>query len=75
MTTHTESTVPATSLSPRAFVVQGKHAEVRVRVPRSVLVGDTVHLQARDRIAVGEVQHCSAIEAEYEIRVLVREIR
>jgi hypothetical protein len=75
MTTHAESTIPATSLSTCTLVVQGKHSEVSVRVPRSVLVGDTVHLRARDRIAVGEVQHCAAIEAEYEIRVLVREIR
>jgi hypothetical protein len=58
----------------RVRVVRGADSEVSVRVPHRVVVGDTVRLQARDRIAVGEVRYCAAIEAEFEIRVLVREI-
>ncbi len=55
-------------------VMRGSDSEVSVRVPHRVVVGDTVHLRARDRVAVGEVRYCAAIEAEFEIRVLVREI-
>jgi hypothetical protein len=55
-------------------VVRGADSEVSVRVPHRVVVGDTVHLRTRDRIAVGQVRHCAAIEAEFEIRVLVTEI-
>jgi hypothetical protein len=59
----------------RFRMAPGSDSEVSVRVPNRVLVGATVHLRARERTAVGGVRHCAPIEAEFEIRVLVREIR
>ena len=49
--------------SARVEVVQWSGSEVCVRLPRQVFVGATIHLRTADKIFVGEVRDCQAMES------------
>jgi hypothetical protein len=67
---------PLTSTGPsaRVEVVNWSDSEVCVRLPRQVFVGALIHLRAADKIFMGEVRQCHAMESGHEIHIRVNEI-
>jgi hypothetical protein len=64
----------STGPSARVEVVRWSDSEVCVRLPRQVFIGATIHLRTADRILVGEVRQCHAVELGHEIHIQVKEI-
>ena len=71
---HVKVLNPLTSLGPgmRADLLGASERGLRIRVPRSILVGSALQIRTAGRIAFGEVRAAVPVGNEYEIEVVVK---
>ena len=51
----------------RAHVLDRSDSEATLRIAEPLLVGSTVQVRFKDRIALGDVRFCSAVNGEYDV--------
>ncbi len=65
---------PLTSSGPsmHAELLSFSDADLHLRVPRRILIGSTVQVRTRGRLAFGEVRYSVSAGEQYEIGVVVQ---